>query len=105
MVFNIGKKGKKKKKKAIDENLPPPKDPLDELTPKQKEMWKDLFEMVDIDKKGTLNTARVVEIMSEMQEGKIDVGEIEELVKAKAVKKEEGEEEDSEARVNFSSFL
>ena len=63
----MGKKKKKgKKKKAEDENLPPPEDPKDKLTEQEIAYWKEMFEMADIDKSGTLDYDRVLEIFEDM---------------------------------------
>ena len=63
--------------------------------------------MCDIEKRGTLNAARVMEIMSEATLQKnLDMSEIEEMVKSMAVKPEgEQQGEDVESRITFSSFL
>ena len=75
-----GKKGKKGKKKEIDKNAPPPEDPLDKLNEKDLAMYKELFEMADLDKKGLIGVDRCVEIMNDMTEEKVDVALIEEIV-------------------------
>ncbi len=98
------KKGRKKKKKKRDLNAPPPIDPLTKLTKEEMDIWKDMFEMMDIEKKGTLNAKRIVEIMAEMSCEKIDTTFVEEMVTKHAVKKEEGQEA-KEDQVNFKNFM
>jgi Ca2+-binding EF-hand superfamily protein len=100
------KKGKGKKgKKEVDKNAPPPEDPLDKLSEQDLALYKDMFEMADLEKKGTIGVDRIVEIMSDMTEEKVDNTLIEELVKENAVKKEENADEDAEDLITYTSFL
>ena len=102
----MGKKKKKKgKKKERDPNAPPPEDPLDKLTGKHLAMYKDLFGIKDLEKKGVLNIDRVVNILQDMTEEKVDGGEFEDFLKENAVKKEEGADEDAEDEINYPNFM
>ncbi len=67
-----GKKGKKGKKKEVDKNAPPPEDPLDKLSEQDLALYKDMFDMCDLEKKGLIGVDRIVEIMSDMTEDKVD---------------------------------
>ena len=54
------KKRKKKKKKKNVVDLPPPVDPLTQLSTEEIEFYKEMFEMADIDKKGTIDESRLL---------------------------------------------
>ena len=83
------KKGKKGKKDGDAENLPPPEDPLDKLSEQDLAIYKDLFDMGNMDKSGLLNLERVLEIMDEMTDDKVDKDVIEEYMSKHCVKKDE----------------
>merc|ERR1712216_16246 len=71
-------------------------------------VYKDLFEMQlskDDKEKGLLTAERIVEMMQDMTCDKVDSDQIEELVKAHAVKKPEDADEDYPDMVNYATFL
>jgi Ca2+-binding EF-hand superfamily protein len=98
------RKGRKKKKSKFDPNAPPPIDPLSKLSKEEMAVWKDMFDMMDIEKKGTLNGKRITEIIGEMSEGKVDANFVDHMVTKFAVKKEEGMEHKPD-EVNYLNFM